>query len=136
MNDDTTKQGGRFVGLPLWDEVKKTIYDYWTEGNYYLSRIDNTRVNEEYKAYGTDETIFKATVLKLYRACKHKFVYHKSDAEVQKLMALKLVKHTDLSLGKAEELFDLLGYFIEVDGITRFEKSMGDKSHMLVDGLE
>jgi hypothetical protein len=135
--DDFKPGGGQFIGLPLWDEVKKTIYDYWTEGNFYLALIDKIRVNQEYDDYGEDEARFKASTLKLYRSCKNKFEYHDNDKRIQALIKLNLPGGTkDFSLARAEELFDELGYFLEIDGITRFEKREADKGHLFIDGLE
>lgn len=132
---------GYYVGLPLWDEVKRTLFGYWNDANNILYIIDKRRIElktDDDKALGSEVEQFKAATLRLYRACRSKLNYHAGDQCVKDLKAEKIddLKPRDLTLAKAETYFRLLTDFLEIDGVTRFEMKKFNPEHALVSELE
>jgi len=131
-----------YVGMALWDEVKRTMYSYWCICNDYLFEIDQMRLyNSELKDFGTKGEKFKASVLKLYRSSRSKLNYHADNSSVIQLKAMEM-DNTLLDLSKAFDFkqalkaFLLLTDFLEIDGVTFFEKKVPDAMHGAVTQLE
>ena len=133
-----------YAGFANYDEVKGTIYQYWKTANYYFGEIDRQRVqNGEVKKFGANEDFFKAAVFQLYRACRPKFQYQTDSECVKKIVSKqeeteKIIFRMPhkVTLDDAIELFNLLTEFVEVDGISHFEKKSFDEKHILAGELE
>jgi len=137
----------RYYGIPNWEEVKHTIYGYWVDANHALFVVDLTRVQDtKLKSFGKAEDQFKAGVLRLFRAVRSKLWYHKEAKCVRELsvgckdgeyvLDAFLERPSDLAFLKAVGYFLLLSDFLELDGVTRFEKKEFDPRHGLASGLE
>jgi len=120
--------GATITGLPLWLDVKKTIFNYWVDANELLYFMDKTRSqtsdwNE--RTLGRTCDAFKASVLRLYRSVWWKLKYHKDKEEVKALVAMNLDECVEypnrFTLDEAIKAFKLLSAFLEYDGITFFE---------------
>lgn len=137
------------VGMSLWDEVKRTIYEeYWRECNRLVTKIDSqiieTRGERDVENDKNTEA-FKALVLAFYRACSKKWLHFQPPGWEQSegfraLKELRLERFRDepheFKLADARLVFDCLTEFIECDGVTHFERKSLDGAHAAIEDLD
>ena len=106
------------------DVVKRQIYGYWVTASGYRTKIHKQKVQVSNLDYYNFEPDFKSAVLELYYACEPKLQYHKETACVDNLkrLALVIVPDSKFNLNVAEAVLTLLTEFLEIDGVTKFEK--------------
>ncbi len=143
MEEEKSRVFGSLAAMPLYEEVKKKIFSYWCEANAALReinerRIPDARITEKHvERYATT---FKASVLQLFFSVFQKFAYHKDAECVKRLRELRIEKFlrnpASLDLDAAQEIFVNLTEFLEIDGITRFERPHVSPERALLGELE
>ena len=131
------------MGMPLWEQVKLSIFFYWTDANEKLTEIDRIRMTDHRLTeveLGWRSEDFKAAVLRLYRSCRSKIDYHKTRPSIDALIRLNmdrfLFEPAKFDLETAMTAFVYLTDFLEYDGITYFEEKKIDSEHIAIGELE
>ena len=106
------------------DVVKRQIYGYWVTASGYRTRIHKQKVQVGNLDYYNFESDFKSAVLELYYACEPKLHYKKEADCVVKLKQLEpvITPGSKFNLTVAEAVLQLLTEFLELNGVTKFEK--------------
>lgn len=105
------------------DDVKKQYFRDFETARASLYNINKRRVQTpKAKNFGGSEASFKASVLKLYDACRVKFKYYKENQSVAQLISVEDKIDYCISLSDAEKVFRLLTDFFEIDGLTKYEE--------------
>lgn len=132
--------GGDIIkGLPLWEKVKVTIHDVWVSINQEKERIDDCLMGG-YAVNDKDDRHFRAKVLTLYRHVRAKLDYNEDADCVKKLRRINLDQY-HLNPGRfdrttAAEAATLLGEFLELNGVTKYEDKSVDPDHSFIAELQ
>lgn len=124
-----------FTGLPPWDRVKFDLLDLKKLASQLLAQINAQRIyygdkGNKLEEFGKNGELFRSVVIDLYCALAPKFDYHAQAPCVERLKktdALTLqLEPSKVSFEQALGLFVSLIEFMEVDGVTRFERKDTD----------
>ena len=126
-----------FSAFSLRDDVRKGILEEFRETVKALEAllIKEAEKNRAINEMEPEVIIFKSKVISLYSHLRNKLTYPEKPEKFRKLYSLDeytlgYTSVSKLSIKDAKTLLALMGTFIEVDGITKFEFAQLDPTDL------